>query len=83
MVIMPLIILEDDEKIRNYLTALITGSGNFNLKASLATDGDVIKYFKKGMGHNVELALTDIQFFGRAFYLPPTLLRCVTNERNE
>lgn len=45
----PLIILEDDEKIRNYLTALITGSGDFDLQASFDNTEDAILYFENGL----------------------------------
>ena len=60
----PLIILEDDEKIRNYLVALITGSGDFNLIASFSNAEEAKEYFETGMGENVDLALTDIQLPG-------------------
>ncbi len=62
----PLIILEDDEKIRNYLAALITGSGDFDLLASFANAEDATLYFENGQGNNVELALTDIQLPGKS-----------------
>jgi DNA-binding NarL/FixJ family response regulator len=62
----PLIILEDDEKIRNYLAALITGSGDFDLQASFANAEDATLYFESGQGNSVELALTDIQLPGRS-----------------
>jgi DNA-binding NarL/FixJ family response regulator len=61
----PLIILEDDEKIRNYLAALITGSGDFDLVASFSNAEDAMSYFEKGMGDKIELALTDIQLPGK------------------
>src|SRR6476620_3151777 len=61
----PIIILEDDEKIRNYLAALITGTGEFDLVASFSSAEEAIQYFKNGMGENVELALTDIQLPGK------------------
>ena len=57
----PIIIIEDDEKIRNYLGALIAGSGEFDLKASFATAEDAIQYFSNGLGNTIELVLTDIQ----------------------
>jgi DNA-binding NarL/FixJ family response regulator len=41
-----LIILEDDEKIRNYLAALITGSGDFNLVASFPNAEEAMQYFE-------------------------------------
>jgi len=62
----PIIIVEDDEKIRNYLAALITGSGDFDLVAGFSSAEDAIVYFEKGMGENVELALTDIQLPGKS-----------------
>ena len=62
----PIIILEDDEKIRNYLAALITGSGDFDLVASFPDAEEAIQYFENGMGENVELALTDIQLPGKS-----------------
>ena len=62
----PLIILEDDEKIRNYLAALISGSGDFDLLASFASTEDATSYFENGLGESVELVLTDIQLPGRS-----------------
>lgn len=62
----PIIIIEDDEKIRNYLSALIAGSGEFNLQASFASAEDAIQYFENGMGDSVELVLTDIQLPGKS-----------------
>ncbi len=62
----PLIILEDDDKIRNYLAALITGSGDFDLQASFENTEDAILYFENGLGDAVELVLTDIQLPGRS-----------------
>jgi DNA-binding NarL/FixJ family response regulator len=62
----PLIILEDDEIIRNYLAALITGSGDFDLVASFSNAEDAIQFFENGMGKNVELTLSDIQLPGKS-----------------
>ena len=62
----PIIILEDDEKIRNYLAALITGSGEFDLAASFSNAEDAILYFENGLGDHIELALTDIQLPGKS-----------------
>lgn len=62
----PLVIIEDDQKIRNYLTALISGSGKFDLKASFASEEEAEEYFKEGMGKQVELVLTDIQLPGKS-----------------
>lgn len=61
----PVIIIEDDEKIRNYLVALISGSGKFDLKASFATAEEAEEYFKEGLGKQIEIVLTDIQLPGR------------------
>lgn len=62
----PIVILEDDEKIRNYLAALITGSGEFDLVASFSNAEDAMSFFEKGLGDRVELALTDIQLPGKS-----------------
>lgn len=62
----PIVIIEDDEKIRNYLVALITGSGEFDLKASFATVEEAESFFREGMGDVVELILTDIQLPGKS-----------------
>ncbi|MDQ6902596.1 MAG: response regulator transcription factor [Bacteroidota bacterium] len=62
----PIIILEDDEKIRNYLGALIAGSGEFDLQASFPTAEDAITYFENGLGDHIELVLTDIQMPGKS-----------------
>ena len=40
----PIIIIEDDEKIRNYLSALIAGSGEFDLQASFASAEEAMQY---------------------------------------
>ena len=61
----PIIIIEDDEKIRNYLTALIAGSGEFDLQASFSSAEEAMQYFEKGIGDIVELVLTDIQLPGK------------------
>lgn len=57
----PLIIIEDDEKIRNYLAALIAGSGEFDLQANFSSAEEAMLYFEKGLGDSIELVLTDIQ----------------------
>ncbi|MEO7047509.1 MAG: response regulator transcription factor [Ferruginibacter sp.] len=62
----PIIIIEDDEKIRNYLTALIAGSGEFDLLAGFASAEEAMQYFENGMGDIVELVLTDIQLPGKS-----------------
>lgn len=60
-----IVIIEDDEKIRNYLSALVAGSGAFNLTASFSNAEDAIGFFEKDLGNEVELVLTDIQLPGR------------------
>ena len=62
----PLIIIEDDEKIRNYLAALIAGSGEFDLQAGFSSAEEAMLYFEKGLGDSIELVLTDIQLPGRS-----------------
>ncbi len=62
----PIVIIEDDEKIRNYLAALIAGSGEFDLQATFATAEEATIYFENNMGDDVELVLTDIQLPGRS-----------------
>lgn len=57
----PVVIIEDDEKIRNYLIALISGSGKFDLKASFAAEEEAENYFKENLGDQIEIVLTDIQ----------------------
>ncbi len=57
----PIVIVEDDEKIRNYLVALLSGSGEFNVNASFGSAEEAIDYFECGLGKNVELVLTDLQ----------------------
>jgi DNA-binding NarL/FixJ family response regulator len=57
----PIVIVEDDEKIRNYLVALLSGSGEFNVNASFGSAEEAIDYFDCGLGKNVELVLTDLQ----------------------
>jgi DNA-binding NarL/FixJ family response regulator len=61
----PIIIIEDDEKIRNYLTALIAGSGEFDLQANFASAEEAKLYFENGMGDKIEIVLTDIQLPGK------------------
>lgn len=62
----PIVIIEDDEKIRNYLAALIAGSGEFDLQATFASAEEATSYFEKDMGDEVELVLTDIQMPGKS-----------------
>lgn len=62
----PIIIIEDDEKIRNYLIALLSGSGEFDLSASFSNAEDALLYFENGLGNSIELILTDIQLPGKS-----------------
>lgn len=62
----PILIIEDDEKIRNYLAALIAGSGEFDLQATFQSAEEAIQYFEKGMGDIIQLVLTDIQLPGKS-----------------
>lgn len=62
----PIVIIEDDEKIRNYLGALLAGSGEFNLKASFIGAEEAIEYFAAGLGNDIELVLTDLQLPGKS-----------------
>jgi DNA-binding NarL/FixJ family response regulator len=57
----PIIIIEDDEQIRNYLSALVAGSGKFNHVASFANAEDAMHFFESDLGDLIELVLTDIQ----------------------
>ncbi|MBS1736640.1 MAG: response regulator transcription factor [Bacteroidetes bacterium] len=62
----PIIIIEDDEQIRNYLSALIAGSGKFNHVASFGSAEDAIQFFESNMGKDIEMILTDIQLPGKS-----------------
>ena len=62
----PLVVIEDDEKIRNFLVTLISGNGKFDLKASFASAEEAEDYFKEGLGGSIEIVLTDIQLPGRS-----------------
>lgn len=62
----PIIIIEDDERIRNYLIALLSGSGEFDLSASFSSSEEALQYFENGLGDNIELILTDIQLPGKS-----------------
>lgn len=58
-------LIEDDEKIRNYLSALISGSGEFLLEAAFSSSEEAIEYFTSGLGANVDLLMTDIELPGK------------------
>ncbi|HYG03193.1 MAG TPA: response regulator transcription factor [Chryseosolibacter sp.] len=61
----PLVLLEDDEKIRNYLSALVVGSQQFHLEAAFESAEDAIQYFETGAADTVRLVLTDIELPGK------------------
>lgn len=60
------VIIEDDETIRNYLTALIAGSGEFNLAATFSNAEEAMHYFENDLGNDVELVLSDLQLPGKS-----------------
>src|SRR6185437_10917029 len=62
----PIVIIEDDEKIRNYLGAFLARSGEFNLKASFISTEEAEEYFAAGLGNDIELVLTDLQLPGKS-----------------
>ncbi|RYY90687.1 MAG: response regulator transcription factor [Chitinophagaceae bacterium] len=61
-----IVIVEDDEKIRNYLSALLAGSGEFNLAATFGSSEEAMHYFENDLGNDVELVLSDIQLPGKS-----------------
>lgn len=61
----PLVLLEDDEKIRNYLAALVGGSHQFHLQAAFQSAEDAMQFFETGEGDQVKLVLTDIELTGK------------------
>lgn len=56
-----LVLIEDDEKIREYLAELIRMSGMFSLEAAFPSAEAAMKYFENGEGEHVSLVLTDVQ----------------------
>ncbi|WP_323033796.1 response regulator transcription factor [Paracoccus sp. (in: a-proteobacteria)] len=62
----PIVIIEDDEHIRNYLGALISGSGKFNHVGSFATAEEAFIFFETELSDDIELVLTDIQLPGQS-----------------
>jgi len=59
-------VLEDDEAIRNYLAALIAGSGEFDLLGACASAEEAAAFFGKDLGRDVELMLCDIELPGKS-----------------
>src|SRR6187431_1939464 len=60
-----LALIEDDEKIRNYLSALISGSGEFSLEAAFSSAEAAMEYFSSGKGNDVEVLMSDIELPGK------------------
>lgn len=58
-------VLEDDETIRNYLAALIAGSGEFDLCSTFASAEEAETAFGCGACAAVELMLCDIELPGK------------------
>jgi hypothetical protein len=55
------IIIEDDEKIHDYLVAMLNASDNFKLISNFTNAEDAMIYFKSGMDSEVDIILTDIK----------------------
>ncbi|CAN5303328.1 response regulator transcription factor [soil metagenome] len=58
-----LVLIEDDEKIRDYFEALIGGIGEFKMEAAFASAEEAMSFFKEGM-REIELVVTDIELTG-------------------
>jgi DNA-binding NarL/FixJ family response regulator len=56
-----LVLIEDDEKIREYLAELISMSGVFTLEAAFPSAEAAMRYFEQENGTKVSLVLTDVQ----------------------
>jgi DNA-binding NarL/FixJ family response regulator len=61
-----IMIVEDDDRIRNYLNALLSGSGEFDVAASFPDAESALTYCENGLANAVELILTDIQLPGKS-----------------
>lgn len=59
------VLIEDDEKIRQYLVSLLGGSGTFEVIGSFATADNALKYFKINP-RKVQLVVTDIELPGKS-----------------
>jgi DNA-binding NarL/FixJ family response regulator len=59
-------VLEDDEPIRNYLAALIAGSGEFNLAGAFGAAEEAEVFFGNGLGGDVDIMLSDIELPGKS-----------------
>lgn len=62
----PLVLVEDDEKIRDYLKALIGGSNGFAVQAVFANAEDAMQYFTSGKGTEIQVVITDIELPGKS-----------------
>jgi DNA-binding NarL/FixJ family response regulator len=60
-----LAIIEDDEKIRNYLSALILGTGEFSLVDAFGSAEAAMNFFSQSDTPGVELLMTDIELPGK------------------
>jgi DNA-binding NarL/FixJ family response regulator len=60
-----LALIEDDEKIRNYLSALIEGTGEFSLIKALGSAEEATEFFSDGLTLDIELLMTDIELPGK------------------
>lgn len=58
-------ILEDDEKIRTYLSALIGGSGEFSVVHAIGSAEEAMDLFSAEAPPDVDLLLTDIELPGK------------------
>lgn len=56
-------LIEDDEKVRNFLAALISGSGEFELVRAFGSSEDAMAYFESG--GSTDLLMTDIELPGK------------------
>jgi DNA-binding NarL/FixJ family response regulator len=62
----PLALVEDDDKIRRYLSALIETSDKFLLQCSFATAEEAIAYFQTKASVDIKLVLTDLELPGKS-----------------
>lgn len=58
-------IIEDDDKIRSFLSALISGSGEFDLVMAAASSEEAVEYFEKN-GAAIDVLMTDIELPGKS-----------------
>ncbi len=58
-------IVEDDEKVRSYLSALVGGSGEFNVVQTIGSTEEAIELFSAEGAPTVDIVLTDIELPGK------------------